>query len=211
MSFLSNPKVMYATRIAQLILGILFLVLICYDGTHRAWWRNINGPLAVGVISAIFTFAITIYSMYVPFQNRIITQPEMVQLLTRKSKQIHHPSLQPLLRWQHHHHHRPHRRRSPRLPPLGGLRGPDATTKGRLRKQAQTDLGYRSKISVLLERRMEGWEKVRRSTYCDVGYGNCAQFGGGVSFCLTLEADEDAELMYSQRLFHRDGRNGLDE
>ncbi|KAL8832810.1 MAG: hypothetical protein Q9170_004732 [Blastenia crenularia] len=65
MSFLSNPKILYAARIAQLVLGILFLVLICYDGTHRSWWRNINGPLAVGVITSIFTFAISIYSMYV--------------------------------------------------------------------------------------------------------------------------------------------------
>ncbi|KAL9598678.1 MAG: hypothetical protein Q9219_004347 [cf. Caloplaca sp. 3 TL-2023] len=65
MSFLGNSKVLYATRIAQLVVGILFLVLICYDGTHRSWWRNINGPLAVGVIASIFTFAITAYSMCV--------------------------------------------------------------------------------------------------------------------------------------------------
>ncbi|KAL8746547.1 MAG: hypothetical protein Q9184_007730, partial [Pyrenodesmia sp. 2 TL-2023] len=64
MSFLSNPRILYFTRIAQLLLGIIFLVLICYGGTHRAWWRNINGPLAVGVISSIFTFAVTVYSIF---------------------------------------------------------------------------------------------------------------------------------------------------
>lgn len=65
MSFLGNPKVLYGTRIAQLLLGIAFLVLVCYSGTHRAWWTSVNGPLAVGVIASIFTFAVTIYSMYV--------------------------------------------------------------------------------------------------------------------------------------------------
>ncbi|KAL8852434.1 MAG: hypothetical protein Q9221_002664 [Calogaya cf. arnoldii] len=64
MSILGNPKLLYFIRIAQLLLGIVFLVLICYDGTHRAWWNNINGPLAVGVISSIFTFAITAHSIF---------------------------------------------------------------------------------------------------------------------------------------------------
>ncbi|KAI4270486.1 MAG: hypothetical protein LQ337_006648 [Flavoplaca oasis] len=64
MSFLSNPKLLYFIRIGQLVFGILFLVLICYDGTHRAWWSSIDGPLAVGVISSIFTFAITIHSIF---------------------------------------------------------------------------------------------------------------------------------------------------
>ncbi|KAL8935628.1 MAG: hypothetical protein Q9216_005334, partial [Gyalolechia sp. 2 TL-2023] len=64
MSILGNPKILYFTRIAQLVLGIVFLVLICYDGTHRAWWRNINGPLAVGVITSIATFVVTAYSIF---------------------------------------------------------------------------------------------------------------------------------------------------
>ncbi|KAL8751167.1 MAG: hypothetical protein Q9199_006609 [Rusavskia elegans] len=64
MSFLSNPKLLYFIRIGQLLSGVLFLVLICYDGTHRAWWSSINGPLAVGVISSIFTFAITVHSIF---------------------------------------------------------------------------------------------------------------------------------------------------
>ncbi|KAL8998403.1 MAG: hypothetical protein Q9169_002531 [Polycauliona sp. 2 TL-2023] len=64
MSILGNPKLLYFIRIAQLLLGLVFLVLICYDGTHRAWWTSINGPLAVGVISSIFTFAITAHSIF---------------------------------------------------------------------------------------------------------------------------------------------------
>ncbi|KAI4085772.1 MAG: hypothetical protein LQ344_008145, partial [Seirophora lacunosa] len=64
MSFLGNPKLHYGTRIAQLLLGIAFLVLVCYSGTHRAWWTSVNAPLAVGVIASIFTFAVTIYSIF---------------------------------------------------------------------------------------------------------------------------------------------------
>ncbi|KAL8858539.1 MAG: hypothetical protein Q9178_004833 [Gyalolechia marmorata] len=63
MSFFSNPKLLYFIRIGQLLLSIAFLVLICYAGTHRSWWNSINGALAVGVISSIVTFAITIHSM----------------------------------------------------------------------------------------------------------------------------------------------------
>ncbi|KAL8943721.1 MAG: hypothetical protein Q9211_000892 [Gyalolechia sp. 1 TL-2023] len=69
MSILGNPKVLYFTRIAQLVLAIIFLVLLCYGGTHRAWWRNINGPLAVGVITSIFTFAITAYSIFSHYRS----------------------------------------------------------------------------------------------------------------------------------------------
>ncbi|KAI4251214.1 MAG: hypothetical protein LQ352_004986, partial [Teloschistes flavicans] len=64
MSFLSSPKILYVGRIIQLILGVLFLVLICYDGTHRSWWTGINGALAVGVIASIFTFAVTVHTIF---------------------------------------------------------------------------------------------------------------------------------------------------
>ncbi|KAI4203598.1 MAG: hypothetical protein LQ350_001788 [Teloschistes chrysophthalmus] len=64
MSFLSSPKILYVGRIIQLILGVLFLVLICYDGTHRSWWTGINGALAVGVIASIFTFAVSVHTIF---------------------------------------------------------------------------------------------------------------------------------------------------
>ena len=63
MSFLSNPKTLYFTRIAQFLFSAGFLILICYSGTHRGWWTSINGPLAVGVISSIFTFALTLHNL----------------------------------------------------------------------------------------------------------------------------------------------------
>lgn len=82
MGFLSNPKFAYFVRIAQLVFGIGFLILVCYAGTHRGWWRNINGALAVGgmfsshllasaspvdfflVIAVIFTLAVTVHSIW---------------------------------------------------------------------------------------------------------------------------------------------------
>ncbi|KAL8921345.1 MAG: hypothetical protein Q9172_004073 [Xanthocarpia lactea] len=64
MSFFSNPKLLYFIRIGQLLFSVAFLVLICYAGTHRSWWNSINGALAVGVISSIVTFAITIHSIF---------------------------------------------------------------------------------------------------------------------------------------------------
>lgn len=81
MGFLSNPKFAYFVRIAQLVFGIGFLILICYAGTHRGWWKNINGALAVGgtfqphllaptpidlfsVITFILTLAVTVHTIW---------------------------------------------------------------------------------------------------------------------------------------------------
>ena len=47
-SFLENPKILYFTRIAQILFSLAFLVVICYAGTHRGWWDNVNAPLALG-------------------------------------------------------------------------------------------------------------------------------------------------------------------
>lgn len=63
MSILSNPRTLYFTRIAQFLFGAGFLILICYSGVHRGWWTSINGPLAVGVIASIFTFALTLHNL----------------------------------------------------------------------------------------------------------------------------------------------------
>lgn len=48
MGILQNPKLLYFIRILQFVLSIIFLILICYSGTHRQWWTNINGALALG-------------------------------------------------------------------------------------------------------------------------------------------------------------------
>lgn len=63
MSILSNPRALYFTRIAQLLFAVGFLILICYSGVHRGWWTSINGSLAVGVITSVFTFALTLHSL----------------------------------------------------------------------------------------------------------------------------------------------------
>lgn len=48
MSFLSNPRTLYFTRIAQLLFAIGLLVTISYAGVHRGWYTKIDGSLAVG-------------------------------------------------------------------------------------------------------------------------------------------------------------------
>lgn len=44
----SNLKLLYFVCIAELLLNFVFLILISYAGTHRGWWKEINGVLAVG-------------------------------------------------------------------------------------------------------------------------------------------------------------------
>ncbi|KAK3171614.1 hypothetical protein OEA41_003698 [Lepraria neglecta] len=70
MSILSNPKSLYGARIWQFGFAIGVLVLVSYAGVHRGWWPNINGALAVGVISAILTFAITLHAIISHHLNR---------------------------------------------------------------------------------------------------------------------------------------------
>ncbi|CAF9940924.1 hypothetical protein IMSHALPRED_002226 [Imshaugia aleurites] len=69
MSILSNPRALYFTRISQLLFGVGFLILICYSGVHRGWWTSIDGPLAVGVIASIFTFALTLHNLITHHMN----------------------------------------------------------------------------------------------------------------------------------------------
>lgn len=47
MGFLSNPKLPYFVRIAQILFAIGVLILVSYAGVHRGWWKDINGALAV--------------------------------------------------------------------------------------------------------------------------------------------------------------------
>ncbi|KAI4280681.1 MAG: hypothetical protein L6R38_004257 [Xanthoria sp. 2 TBL-2021] len=88
MSFLGNPKLLYFIRIGQLLLGVLFLVLICYDGTHRAWWSSINGPLAVGVISSILTFAITVHSIFTHHRSNPFSGGSTTYTIARLAAEI---------------------------------------------------------------------------------------------------------------------------
>ncbi|KAL9136886.1 MAG: hypothetical protein Q9175_001916 [Cornicularia normoerica] len=70
MSILSNPRTLYFTRIAQFLFGVGFLILICYSGVHRGWWTSIDGPLVVGVIASISTFALTLHNLITHHMNR---------------------------------------------------------------------------------------------------------------------------------------------
>ncbi|MCJ1285443.1 hypothetical protein MMC26_004783 [Xylographa opegraphella] len=73
MDTLRNPKILFAIRIGQLVFSIAYLILVSWCGTHRGFWNsNVTGPIALGVISTLFTFVITahgiwIYSRHNPF------------------------------------------------------------------------------------------------------------------------------------------------
>ncbi|KAG6994124.1 hypothetical protein G7Y79_00047g083500 [Physcia stellaris] len=61
--FLNNPKTIYITRLVQIFFSTFFLVCICYAGVHRAWWNNINAPLALGVVAVLFTLVVASYTV----------------------------------------------------------------------------------------------------------------------------------------------------
>ena len=85
MSVLSSPKSLYIIRLVQFFLAVGVLVLICYGGVHRGWWKwwdGINGALAVGgtsnpsrspvcvhdsrkctVITVILSFVVTLHGI----------------------------------------------------------------------------------------------------------------------------------------------------
>ncbi|KAI4102688.1 MAG: hypothetical protein L6R37_004219 [Teloschistes peruensis] len=88
MSFLSSPKILYVGRIIQLVLGVLFLVLICYDGTHRSWWTGINGALAVGVIASIFTFAVSIHTIFTHHRSNPFSGGSAIYTIARLLAEI---------------------------------------------------------------------------------------------------------------------------
>ena len=41
-------KPLYFIRIAQLLFGIGFLILVSDASVHRGWWDNINGAVGLG-------------------------------------------------------------------------------------------------------------------------------------------------------------------
>ena len=55
MSILSNPKSLYILRLIQLAFAIGVLVTVSYAGTHKGWWSNIQGGIAVGGMIGIPT------------------------------------------------------------------------------------------------------------------------------------------------------------
>lgn len=48
MSFLQNPRLLFSVRCAQLGFAIGVLVLIAYANTHKEFWLNMDGPVALG-------------------------------------------------------------------------------------------------------------------------------------------------------------------
>lgn len=71
----SKPNLLYYLRCFQLCFALAFLIVLCWCGVHRAWWNNITGALAIGVITTIITFAIIGHAIFTqirsnPFSSR---------------------------------------------------------------------------------------------------------------------------------------------
>ena len=64
MAFAQHLRLLYFIRLCQFAFALGFLVLICWCGTHRGYWNNVEAAIAVGVFSSIFTFAVTGYGIY---------------------------------------------------------------------------------------------------------------------------------------------------
>ncbi|KAL6722301.1 hypothetical protein ACLMJK_001408 [Lecanora helva] len=62
---MASGRILYFLRIAQLLFGIGFLILISDASVHRGWWDNINGAVAVGVVATVATFALTLHGLIV--------------------------------------------------------------------------------------------------------------------------------------------------
>ncbi|MCJ1259355.1 hypothetical protein MMC24_007192 [Lignoscripta atroalba] len=58
MGFLSDPKVLYYTRIVQALFAVAIAILVVWCATYDPYWRYKKGAIALGVISAILTFVV---------------------------------------------------------------------------------------------------------------------------------------------------------
>ncbi|MCJ1401801.1 hypothetical protein MMC11_005018 [Xylographa trunciseda] len=66
MDTLRNPKILFATRIGQLVFAVAYLILVSWCGTHRGYWNsNVTGAIAIGVIATLFTFVVTAHGIWV--------------------------------------------------------------------------------------------------------------------------------------------------
>jgi len=43
-----SQRILYILRIAQILLALVYLTLLCYSGVNRGWWLNLSQPLALG-------------------------------------------------------------------------------------------------------------------------------------------------------------------
>jgi len=66
MDTLRNPKILFATRIGQLVFAVAYLILVSWCGTHRGYWNsNVTGAIAIGVIATLFTFIVTAHGIWI--------------------------------------------------------------------------------------------------------------------------------------------------
>lgn len=43
-----SPAYLFNTRILQIVLALVYLILLSYSGVHRGWWLNLSQPLGFG-------------------------------------------------------------------------------------------------------------------------------------------------------------------
>ncbi|KAK5012033.1 hypothetical protein LTR60_004593, partial [Cryomyces antarcticus] len=59
MSVFMLPTRFLGALYLQFILVLIFFALLCYDGTYRGWWTDINAALALGSIAFVFTVVLS--------------------------------------------------------------------------------------------------------------------------------------------------------
>jgi zinc transporter ZupT len=80
---LSKPNLLFSLRCFQLCFALGFLIVICYSGVHRAWWNNVTGAIAVGVLSSIATFAIIAHAIFTQIRNNPFSSRGSVYQIAR--------------------------------------------------------------------------------------------------------------------------------
>ncbi|MCJ1246829.1 hypothetical protein MMC30_004038 [Trapelia coarctata] len=65
MDVLRNPKILFFSRVGQLVVAIAYLILVAWCGTHRGYWNtNVTSAIALGVIATIFTLVVTAHGIW---------------------------------------------------------------------------------------------------------------------------------------------------
>ncbi|KAI9802299.1 MAG: hypothetical protein M1833_001805 [Piccolia ochrophora] len=63
-SLKSGMKTPLVARYLQILLALIYFVLLCYASTHKGYWTDIRGPIALGVIVSLLTFGAVGYAIF---------------------------------------------------------------------------------------------------------------------------------------------------
>lgn len=131
MGFLESPKLLYFVRLLQIFFSTAFLVLVCFAGTHRGWWNNLDGPLALGSQSPLSI--LPLYFSPNTTTDQISSHRRPLHLRCLSPYMLATTSgQQPLLRPRRNLYHCPSNHRDPYIPSLGRQRSIGAPTARRV-------------------------------------------------------------------------------